>query len=371
MSDSPSTLDSPAIHVTDGAVLGARTTELARQMRAGVGEPDPDDPSTDLGTEHRLSLDREGSGAVGGLRTYVSDDLGRGYWDFIEVAPGFYTSITDAVYQRGLRMWLPAERLVKIRVMCSGSIRMATSGSVLAGGAAVVQLFGGGDPTEYFVESDEPLRMVVLHLLPESLGPLGVTRASLPADMRILVEDHSTPDFDFPLEASAMLVRIAREIVESRDRLLSELRQTYVRGKARELLCEVLLRLRPLSDTRAGHNRYRQRDIVRLHEARRILASCLEDPPTIDQLSRMVAINRTKLKAGFREFFGETIQQYRTRVRLEEAVRLIEETELSMGEISRRVGFSHPSNFSQLMKRHFGVPPLELRRSSVPLASLR
>ncbi len=364
MSDHPSPLDSPTIHVTDGTVLGARTKELERRMRAGVGEPDPHDPSTDLGTEHRLSLDPEGSGAVGGLRTYVNEEVGRGYWDFIEVGPGFFTSITDAVYACGQRMWLPAERLVKIRVLCSGSIRMSASGSVLAGGTAVVQLFGGGDPTEYFVESDEPLRMVVLHLLPESLGPLGVSRASLPADMRILVEDHPTPDFEFPLEASAKLVRIAREIVESRDRLLGELRQTYVRGKARELLCEVLLRLRPLSDTRAGQNRYRQGDIVRLHEARRILASCLDDPPSIDLLSRMVAINRTKLKAGFREFFGETIQQYKTRVRLDEALRLIEETELSMGEISRRVGFSHPSNFSQVMKRHFGVSPLELRRGS-------
>ena len=85
-------------------------------------------------------------------------------------------------------MRLPAERLVKIRVMCSGAIRMAGSGSVIAGGAAVIQLFGGKRPTDYFVEPGEPLRMVVLHLLPESLARLGVSGASLPVAMRALFD---------------------------------------------------------------------------------------------------------------------------------------------------------------------------------------
>ena len=158
-----------------------------------------------------------------------------------------------------------------------------------------------------------------------------------------------------------------REINDHLPEDMNDLRQTYIRAKAQELLCETLLRARPASDRRAGGNRFRQGDIVRLHEARRILASELERSPTIEQLSRMVGINRTKLKAGFREFFGETVQEFRTRARLEEALRLIEETELPMAEIGRKIGFSHPANFSQTIKRHFGARPLELRKQRVSL----
>jgi len=278
-------------------------------------------------------------------------------------------SITDAIYHKPHRMMLPAERLVKIRIVCSGSLCIGQERTRISEGAALIQLIGGSAPAEYLIDADNTaLRMVVLHVLPEALQNLGVTRDVLPAKMNSFFELAETPDVLLPIEASAKLIRIALEILESRDRLLSELRQTYVRGKAQELLCEVMLRIGPVSDKLAGGNRFRQSDIVRLHEARRILASHLESSPTIDQLSRLVGINKTKLKAGFREFFGETIQQYRNRVRLEEALRLIEETELQMSEIGRRTGFDYAAHFSQAIKRHYGVSPRELRKRYVDVA---
>ena len=91
MSQTPRPRDSATIHVTDRSILGARTSELLRRMQAGVGRPDPDDPAVSLSVEHRLSLE-SGGAAVGGLRSYLSARAGQGYWDFIEVGPGFFTS---------------------------------------------------------------------------------------------------------------------------------------------------------------------------------------------------------------------------------------------------------------------------------------
>lgn len=354
---------STVIHVTDDKMLGLRITEILRQMQTGVGKPDPRERRSASSAMRRLSLGSEG--AVGGLRTYLAEAVGKGYWDFIEVCSGVFVGITDALYRHRHRMVLPAERLVKIRIVCSGSLLIPGYDLPVTDGCSLIQVIGGSAPAEYLIEPGSPLRMVVVHALPEALPALGVKPEMLPAGAHLLLDPARTRDYCFAIDASARLIRVAREILESRDRLMSELRLTYIRGKAQELFCEALLRARPAMDRRAGGNRFRQSDLTRLHEARRILAGSLDCPPTIGQLSRLVGINRTKLKAGFREFFGETIREYRQRIRLAEARRLIEGTELPMAEIGLRVGFRHPSNFTQTIRRHFGVPPLELRRRYV------
>lgn len=361
------TWSSSAIHVIDEGIIGQRVSEIVSKMRAGLGRPDPKDTGKHTQSARRLAL---GTGeAVGGLRTYLPEEIGNGYWDFIEVCPGVFVSVTDAVYHRQYRMVLPAEALVKFRVVCSGSLVMARQDLTVSDGAVLVQRVGGGAPAEYLVDgAGSPLRMVVLHALPEALPGLGITEEALPVELRRFLHAGTSSDAVYPVESSAKLLRIAKDILDSRDRLVSEMRLSYIRGKAYELLCEIALWVGPVADRRSGRNRFRHSDVIRLQEAKRILASDLEASPTIDQLSRLVGINRTKLKAGFREVFGVTVQEYRMRVRMAEARRLIEETDLPMAEIGRRVGFSHAANFTQVIKRNFGMRPLELRKVGAPAA---
>lgn len=361
------TWSSSAIHVIDEGIIGQRISDIVGKMRAGLGRPDPKDAARHTPSARRLALGTDE--AVGGLRTYLPEEIGDGYWDFIEVCPGVFVSVTDAVYRRQYRMILPAEALVKFRVVCSGSLYMSREDVSVSDGSVLLQRVGGGAPTDYLVNGgDSPLRMVVLHALPEALAGLGITDEVFPPELRPLLRAGTTSDAVCPVEPSAKLIRIAKDILDSRDRLVSEMRLSYIRGKAYELLCEIALRVGPVADRRSGRNRFRHSDVIRLQEAKRILASDLEASPTIDQLSRLVGINRTKLKAGFREVFGETVQEYRMRVRMAEARRLIEETDLPMAEIGRRVGFSHAANFTQVVKRNFGLRPLELRRVGGPAA---
>ncbi|NOX69970.1 MAG: helix-turn-helix transcriptional regulator, partial [Gammaproteobacteria bacterium] len=305
--DLSKSLNSPLMNVIDDGMLGLKTTEIQTKMQAGVGKPDSNDATSGVSVAYRLSLSAGHGTAVGGLRNYLSADVGSGYWDFIGVCPGVMLSITDAIYHTSHRMKLPAERLVKIRVVCSGSIYLAHDALRVVDGSTVIQHFAGGKPAEYVIEANEsPLQMVVLHVLPEAMQNLGLTADVLPKKLISVFGLAEAADSVFNVQASAKLVRIAREVLESRDHLLGEMRQTYVRGKAYELLCEAVLRSGPVTDTLAGGNRFRRSDIMRLHEARRILGSDLESSPTIEKLSCLVGINRTKLQAGFREFFGET-----------------------------------------------------------------
>ncbi|PCI54353.1 MAG: hypothetical protein COB36_10205 [Alphaproteobacteria bacterium] len=356
---------STAFHVTSENILGLRIREIHKKMQDGIGEVDSNGKGLEEENKRELLLKIGSSSIVGGLRTYISGEEGKGYWDHIEISPGLLITITDVLYYKPHRMYLPAERMLKIRIICSGLLSIPNEDKEISEGSVLLQYIGGNKETEYFVKPGLPLRMVTIHAKPEVLKNLGVTPEILPTFMKNPMDSKVDDIFILFIDLETRLVRIAREIIESRDLIREELRLTYVRGKAYELFCEALQRSTPLIERQVVGIKFRKNDIRRLHEAKRILASHLDESITVAELSRLVGINRTKLKAGFREYFKETIHGYSMRLRLEEAFRLIEGTELQMAEIGRMVGFKYAANFTQNIKRYYGVRPLELRKRKI------
>jgi AraC-like DNA-binding protein len=94
--------------------------------------------------------------------------------------------------------------------------------------------------------------------------------------------------------------------------------------------------------------------------AKEILLAEFIDPPTIDLLARRCATNASKLKRVFKQVYQTTIYGYVQRLRLEEANLLLRKESLSIGEISRRVGYRHQGHFSKLFFETYGVHPREL-----------
>jgi AraC-like DNA-binding protein len=58
---------------------------------------------------------------------------------------------------------------------------------------------------------------------------------------------------------------------------------------------------------------------------------------------------------------GRTVQEWIIERRMAEARNLLSDTELSVGEIARRVGISDPGYFSRLFRRTHGASPREWR----------
>ncbi|MBE6499057.1 MAG: helix-turn-helix transcriptional regulator [Methanobrevibacter thaueri] len=82
---------------------------------------------------------------------------------------------------------------------------------------------------------------------------------------------------------------------------------------------------------------------------------------TIDELACKYGISKTGLKNSFKEVYGKPIFKWRKEFKLNYACKLIEDSDLSIGEISRRVGYSSPSKFSQAFKDYVGCSPSEYR----------
>nr|WP_247744807.1 helix-turn-helix transcriptional regulator [Shimia sp. R11_0] len=83
---------------------------------------------------------------------------------------------------------------------------------------------------------------------------------------------------------------------------------------------------------------------------------------SILSLAQTLGSNETTLQRQFRKAFDTTIFEYVLRRRMTCAQMLVRDGHLSISEISYRVGYNSPANFSTAYKRFFGFSPAQHRQ---------
>lgn len=76
-----------------------------------------------------------------------------------------------------------------------------------------------------------------------------------------------------------------------------------------------------------------------------------------EALSDALKLSQRQLYRKLKALSGSTVQEFIVRVKLDEAARLLRETDMNVTEISYRLGFSEPSNFTRTFTKHFGDSP--------------
>ena len=99
-----------------------------------------------------------------------------------------------------------------------------------------------------------------------------------------------------------------------------------------------------------------------IHRVHDYLTEHLGSRITIEELSKQFLMNATTLKKTFREVYGNSIAAHITEHRMEEAARLLAETDESMGGIAKKVGYGSQSRFTEMFKETFSVLPTEFRK---------
>lgn len=102
-------------------------------------------------------------------------------------------------------------------------------------------------------------------------------------------------------------------------------------------------------------------EISQIKRVPKILMENLYDLPTINKLSRELAINKNKLAKGFKFVYGDTIFRYHRKMCLQKSIALLFNANKAINEIALDVGYSTPSNFCCAFKKEFGVTPLQYR----------
>jgi LacI family transcriptional regulator len=80
-----------------------------------------------------------------------------------------------------------------------------------------------------------------------------------------------------------------------------------------------------------------------------------------DELARKAGISRSLFQRRFREETGKTIREFLIAARITKAKSLLENSDLSLSEISELVGFGRQSYLGHVFKKHLGISPGSLR----------
>jgi AraC-like DNA-binding protein len=94
--------------------------------------------------------------------------------------------------------------------------------------------------------------------------------------------------------------------------------------------------------------------------------SLIEENPArhydVEELGRMAAMNRTKLRAAFKLVYGMTLSDYQTASRMRLAERRLRATELSLESVAHEVGYANAASFVVAYKAFFGSTPGRARK---------
>lgn len=102
-----------------------------------------------------------------------------------------------------------------------------------------------------------------------------------------------------------------------------------------------------------------------LRLAQKFIAAHYAQSLTLEQVADHVALSPPYFSRIFKQEMGSTFIEYLTRVRMDEARRLLRTTTLSLAEISYAVGYQNPNYFSEVFKTLEGITASAYRRSSV------
>ena len=88
----------------------------------------------------------------------------------------------------------------------------------------------------------------------------------------------------------------------------------------------------------------------------------MEQRITIEELSRQYLINPTTLKNAFKSVYGTSLAAHIKEHRMEQAAKMLRETNMTIAEIAQAVGYDSQSKFTAAFKSFYQVLPREYRK---------
>ena len=104
-------------------------------------------------------------------------------------------------------------------------------------------------------------------------------------------------------------------------------------------------------------------DVNKIYKARKIITSKLNQWITVNELATLVGTNEYTLKKGFKELFGVPVFEFIQNHKMEEAHKMLYNSEMNVSSISDMIGYKNVTHFSAAFKRKFGFSPSELKLS--------
>jgi AraC-like DNA-binding protein len=139
-----------------------------------------------------------------------------------------------------------------------------------------------------------------------------------------------------------------------------DVRNILIEAKALELISVILDWHRRFTATAAPP--LKEQDRLGIAEAMRYAEGHFSGPLSLRVLARQAAMSIRKFTASFKTHTGLSAASYIRRLRMDQAMYLLKNTAVPLGDIAGMVGYKHQSRFSTLFRKQFGVMPSEFRK---------
>lgn len=306
-------------------------------------------------------------------RIPLTTDEGDGFWELQWINQYLQVVISDYCYVEQRTEQVKGQGLLEFHYRLSGPslINMEDDDALeLNSPAAYLCKFNEGSSYEIRNVPGSENSQINIYCDPEYFRKsFGIDQSTLSRLWLEWINDKAIAAQYFQLQLNELMLQVAKEIITCT--YIGEKRLVFIEAKVLELLCLTLDALMGLDEESLIGEVFSDADIEKLERARQILQTEFNPFPTIVQLARRLGTNETKLKRGFRLFFGTTIFELGRRYRLEHALSLLVDKKRSISAVANQVGYKYPSSFAAAFKSHFGILPKDTKKLRVSDARQR
>ncbi|NRA91951.1 MAG: helix-turn-helix transcriptional regulator [Psychroserpens sp.] len=205
------------------------------------------------------------------------------------------------------------------------------------------------------VSKDKPLQCIVVATATRNLKSLPNEEGDIFAELLYQLvnpNDHYVegPSFYMTPDMHRIVDSIFNMTYEGKTKMM------FFRSQISLLLSHFFGQLAENSSNNLDHS-----DRNRLNKVKEILSSNMDDPPSLSELSKLIGINKTKLKSEFKKVFGVPVFKYLQNERLNTAHNMISKNAATVQEAAWHVGYDSLSSFSNAFAKKFGYRPSQIR----------
>ena len=161
------------------------------------------------------------------------------------------------------------------------------------------------------------------------------------------------------LKISSKMLMVIHDILSTDANTV--LNRFFISNKVIELfilqLKQIEKSIKQISDIRLS-----KRDIESLNFLKEYLDQNFSKKFTLESLAKLIGVNTSKLKYGYKELFNSSVFSYIRGKRMEKAKQMLSSLDHSVSEVSFLSGYKNPQHFSAAFKKHFGFPPSNLKK---------
>ena len=221
--------------------------------------------------------------------------------------------------------------------------------------AGCIQCFMGGDaPYKILMHKHIPIRSVGIGISPTYYQEY--LRTKYPAEYvnPYFAFEQFDQEQEFP-----ELVFLLKQIENYRGEGISA--KLFYEGKVAEIIALIVERQKTFPEN-TKETKLPPRDIKLIDNAVSYINDHYSRKIPLERLSQIACMGTTKFKTSFKLLYGCTVSHYVQQRRLSHAECLLADTDLTVDQIAKCVGYSTSSHLARLFQQSTGLTPLEYRK---------